>query len=91
MPNIRSQSISPQGIEVVASDGTVFRITRGELRARVQLETGTRPQKAAKALAFALQAMEDGLHKAQIDRAQVTLEFDDLTGEPTLLKFVDDA
>ena len=91
MPNIRSQKVTPAGIEIVWSDGTVFRQSKAELLERVARETGTRGEKATKARASAKRAARDSARTSQLNEDWMTLEFSDTTGEPTLLKFVDDA
>lgn len=79
MPNIRSQSVSKDGITIVSSDGRSFSVTRAQVIARFGAETGNRAQRRTKTLAWMKTAIEAALGSDQVRLADIReLDFDDL-------------
>lgn len=86
MPNIRSQRIDANGIEIVASDGRTFSVTRAQIRNFFQAQTGTRAEKRAATIDRLKDEIRDALGANQINRASLSLDFDDADGTPTALE-----
>lgn len=58
MPNLRSQSITPDGISLVASDGRSIVLTRADVLAHFQSLNGDRPSKIAATIQWVKQQIE---------------------------------
>lgn len=85
MPNLRSQSLTREGITLVGSDGRTYSVTRPELVARFQLETGTPAQRKTKTLTWLRGQIEAALGPEQVPAALVDVDFDTADGGLTLL------
>lgn len=81
MPNIRSQRIDADGLELVTSDGRVFAVTAAQIRAR-HLADGGRRDKVRAWLRLAVKA---ALGCERIGDAEVDFDYDANTGVLTSL------
>lgn len=80
MPNLRSQSITPDGIDLVASDGRSITLTRAQVIAHFQTETGSKPVKIAATIAWVKAQIEAALGPEQVPQALIDFDFDDVAG-----------
>ena len=80
MPNLRSQSIDANGLSLVASDGRSFTLTRAEVIAHFQTETGGRAARLAKTIQWAKDSIEAALGPEQVPAFLVDFDFDDVQG-----------
>lgn len=80
MPNLRSQSIDANGLELVASDGRSFTLTRAEAIAHFQAETGGRAAKLAKTIQWVKDSIEAALGPEQVPAFLIDFDFDDIRG-----------
>lgn len=77
--NISRQSITREGIEIVDPQGRTFAMTREEIRALFQSQTGTRNQKRSKTLAALRDLADVALPDCGFKSPDVkwTVDFDD--------------
>jgi hypothetical protein len=87
MPNIRSQQIDDNGIQIVGSDGRIFSMNRAEIRAHFLTETGAVLQRLAKTRLWLRQRIVATLGSEQIDIAETIADFRESDGGPTQLEF----
>ncbi len=78
MPNIRSQEVTRDGLSIVASDGRSFAITRAEIIAFFQAQTGTRTQRRNATIAEIKARIEAALGAEQVPASALGFDFDDL-------------
>lgn len=86
MPNVRSQRIDANGIEIVASDGRTFSVTRAQIRSFFQAQTGTRQEKRAATIDRLKDEIRDALGAEQCSKGMLHLDFDDSDGTPTAME-----
>lgn len=81
MPNLRSQSITSEGIELVASDGRVFTLTRAQAVAIFQAQQGGSPAaRLQRAIDQVKANIEAALGPEQVPAALLELDFDQQGG-----------
>jgi hypothetical protein len=80
MPNLRSQSITADGIELVASDGRSFVMTRAEVLAHFQAEKGARAARIAATIDWVKASITAALGPEQVPQALIDFDFDDVQG-----------
>jgi len=80
MPNLRSQSIDANGLSLVASDGRSFTLTRAEVIAHFQAETGSRASRITKTIAWVKDSIEAALGPEQVPAFLIDFDFDDVQG-----------
>ena len=80
MPNLRSQSITADGIELVASDGRSFILTRAQVIAHFQSLNGSKPSKIAATIQWVKSSIEAALGPEQVPAFLVDFNFDDVQG-----------
>lgn len=80
MPNLRSQSLDANGLSLVASDGRSFTLTRAEVIAHFQSETGNRAAKLAATIQWVKDGIEAALGPEQVPAFLVDFDFDDVQG-----------
>lgn len=76
MPNIRAQRASKDELYIQGSDGREVTITRAQVVARFQSETGSRAQRRTKTLTWLRDQLVTALGE-QVDPALLTADFDD--------------
>lgn len=84
MPNIRSQSITEDGISIVASDGRSFSITRAEVLDVYRAQTGNAATRRQKALDAVKASIVAALGAEQVPASILDFEFN--TGDGRLTK-----
>lgn len=89
MPNIRSQSIGSNGIQIIASDGRTFSVTRLDIRNNFLSQTGTLLQRIVKTRLWLRESIRDSLGVEQIDPTRINFDFDNTDGTPTQLEETD--
>jgi hypothetical protein len=80
MPNLRSQSIDANGLELVASDGRSFTLTRAEVMVHFQSETGGRAARLSKTIQWVKDSIEAALGAEQVPAFLIDFDFDDIQG-----------
>ena len=80
MPNLRSQSIDANGLSLVASDGRSFTLTRAQVVAHFQSETGGRAARLTKTIQWVKDSIEVALGPGQVPAFLVDFDFDDIQG-----------
>lgn len=81
MPNLRSQRIDDNGIELIASDGRSITITKADVLAHYQSETGSAATRKAATITWAKNQIVSALGKEQIDLAQLLIDADMTLGK----------
>lgn len=76
MPNVRSQSVDKDGITIVASDGRVFSVTRAQIMAFWQAQTGGAPSRKSATIDWVKTNMEAALGPEQVPSTLATFDFD---------------
>lgn len=84
MPNIRSQSITSSGLSIVASDGRSITLTRAQVIANFQSQTGSRAAKIAATIAWVKQQIQAALGPEQVPALLTDFDFDDVQGLKSL-------
>lgn len=84
MPNIRSQSLTSNGLTLVASDGRSVSITRADVIAHFQSETGTRAKRLAATIQWVKDSIEAALGPEQVPALLADFDFDDVQGLKSL-------
>lgn len=80
MPNLRSQSIDANGLTLVASDGRSITLTRAQVVAHFQAETGSRAARLAATIAWVKASIETALGPEQVPASSLDFDFDDVAG-----------
>jgi hypothetical protein len=80
MPNIRSQSIGINGIELVASDGRSITLTTADILAHFQSERGGKPARITATIAWVKLQIENALGPEQVPQSLIDFDFDDVAG-----------
>ncbi len=97
MPNLRKSILGPLddlggvfvgkvGLHLTASDGRSVTLTRAQVVAFFQAQTGTRAAKRAATIAWVKTTIRDALGAEQVDVASIAADFDDTDGTPTQLE-----
>jgi hypothetical protein len=81
MPNIRSQVLTEDGISLVASDGRSITITKSDVLAHYQTETGSAATRKANTIQWAKNLIVSTLGQEQIDITQLVLDADMTLGK----------
>jgi hypothetical protein len=71
----RSQIANKDGLEIVASDGTTYAITRAQVLAIYQAQTGNAASRKAATIAIIKQQMADAFGLSQFDPLTCDLDF----------------
>jgi len=85
MPNIRSQRVDRNGIEIVASDGRKFSVTLAQILSAFQTQTGTAASKKTKTLAWLQAQIEAALGPEQVSAAQIVTDFLSADGKTAIV------
>lgn len=85
MPNIRSQSLTLDGLPIVASDGRSVSITRADVIAHFQTEKGGRAARIQATIDWVKAQIEAALGPEQVPAALVDFDFDDIQGLKSLV------
>ena len=83
MPNIRSQTLTVNGLTIVASNGRSVAVTKENIRARFLVETGTNAQRKTKTITWFKSQIETALGPEQVPTAVITADVNTATGSPT--------
>jgi hypothetical protein len=87
MPNIRSQVVyidgGPQALEIVASDGRTFMLTKAQIQTFYQGTTGNAASRRAQVITFVKNGIIAALGADQITLAELDYDFDIATGSIT--------
>lgn len=87
MPNLRSQSLTPDGITLTGSDGRTVTITKAQIIALYQTTSGSASSRKTQTLALVRDSIQTALGAEQVPTAKVTgLDFDPADGAPTKLE-----
>ena len=84
MPNLRSSRVDKDGIELVASDGRVWKVSRAEIQANCASQVGNAAAKKTKAIAWLKKSVEDALGPEQVPIAALDLDGDLAKGDITV-------
>ncbi len=84
LPNIRSQSISADGLEIVASDGRSISLTRADVLAHFQSKKGGRAARIQATIDWVKAQIEAALRPEQVPAFLLDFDFDDLQGLKSL-------
>lgn len=85
MPNIRSQSLTPDGLTIVASDGQSITLTRAQVIAHFQSETGTRAKRLLATIQWVKDSIEAALGAEQVPALLTDFDADDVQGLKSLV------
>jgi len=92
VPNIRSQTVfndgGPQALEIVASDGRTFTLTKAAVRTFYQSTTGTAAARRAAVIAFVKNGIIAALGAEQIDPLELDYDFSTVDGRITTASIV---
>lgn len=80
MPNIRSQSLTSDGLTIVASDGRSITLTRTDVIAHFQGETGTRAKRLLATIQWVKDSIEATLGPEQVPATLIDFDADDMQG-----------
>lgn len=80
MPNIRAQRIDADGLDITASDGRTFSLTRAQVIAHFQAENGSKPAKIAATIQWVKDGIEAALGPEQVPASLIDFDFDDVQG-----------
>ena len=87
MPNIRSQRVydpsSSLALEIVASDGRTFTLTKAQVQAFYQGTTGNAASRRNQVIAWLKSGIVTALGAEQIDTLDLTYDFSTTTGATT--------
>lgn len=87
MPNIRSQTVyndgGPQSLEIVASDGRTFTLTKAAVQTFYQGTSGNAASRRAQVITFIKNGIVTALGANQIDATHLDYDFDIATGNIT--------
>ena len=84
MPNIRSQSIGINGIELVASDGRSITLTTADILAHFQSEKGGKPARITATIAWVKLQIENAVGPEQVPQSLINFDWDDIQGMKNL-------
>lgn len=84
MPNIRSQSLTSDGLTIVASDGRSITLTRADVIAHFQIETGTRAKRLRATIQWVKATLEAALGPEQVPALLTDFDADDAQGLKSL-------
>lgn len=80
MPNIRSQSLTSDGLEIVASDGRSITLTRADVIAHFKSETGNRATRIQATIDWVKAQIEAALGPEHVPALLTDFDFDDVQG-----------
>ena len=84
MPNIRSQRVytdgGPQALEIVASDGRTFTLTKAQVQTFYQGTSGNAASRRAQTITFIKNGIVTALGAEQVSLAELDYDFDIATG-----------
>jgi hypothetical protein len=83
MPNVRSQRIDATGLEIVASDGRVYTLTKAEVIAFFQSTTGSAASRRAQVITSIKEGIVTTLGAEQIDILDLDYDFNPADGSIT--------
>jgi hypothetical protein len=81
--NIRSQVVTANGITIVASNGAVFTLTNGQIRAFFVAAAGNLSARRASTIQWVKDGMLSQFGAAQFNPTLFTFNFVDATGSPS--------
>lgn len=84
MPNIRSQSLTSDGLTIVASDGRSITLTRVDVIAHFQSETGTQAKRLLATAQWVKDSIEAALGPEQVPVLLTDFSFDGVQGLKSL-------
>lgn len=84
MPNIRLQSLDASGLVIVASDGRSVTITRADVIAHFQSETGTKAKRLLATIQWVKATLEAALGPEQVPALLTDFDADDAQGLKSL-------
>lgn len=84
MPNLRSQSIDANGLSMVASDGRSITLTRAQVIANFQTQTGSRAAKIAATIQWVKDSITTALGAEQVPAFLTDFSYDDVQGFKSL-------
>lgn len=77
---IRAQSVTRDGIRIEMGDGRTFEVTRQQVRANFQQETGTAAQRRTKTILWLRNSAIAALGAEQFNPRQFAVDFDNADG-----------
>lgn len=80
MPNIRSQSLTSDGLTIVASDGRSITLTRADVIAHFQAEAGNKATRIEATIDWMKAQIEAALGPEQVPAVLTDFDFDDVQG-----------